>query len=238
MPVSLRACAPPLLIAAALAACSPSQPPAPAAPAAAPAADAQLTKALELYRKLQQEQSWELAAPIGQEIVAKYPDSAAAREVQETLADASAKASAITTRRRLAQLWIYQAGKESGGDQVSASIYSSDAAPASRIRLVLRRHSDWGQSVYLFGSGKGFECRGTCTLAARFDDQPVKLKAYLPPSGEPAMFISDDKAFLARLADTQKLAIDVVEKGKGPRTLVFEVGGFDPAKFPQLAKKK
>ncbi|NCT68775.1 MAG: hypothetical protein GXC76_14210 [Rhodanobacteraceae bacterium] len=238
MPAPVRTCALPLLIAAALAACSPSQPPAPAAPAAAPAVDPQLAKALDLYRKLQQEQSWELAAPIGEEIVTKYPDSAAAREVQETLADSRAKADAIVTRRRLAQLWIYQTGKESGGDQTSASIYSSDAAPAARVRLVLRRHSDWGQSVYLFGSGKGFECRATCTLAARFDDQPVKLKAYLPPTGEPAMFISDDKAFLARLAGTQKLSIDVTEKDKGPHTLVFEVGGFDPAKFPQLAKKK
>ena len=237
MPALVRTCALPLLVAVALAACSPSQPPAPAAPAA-PAVDPRLTKALDLYRKLQQEQSWELAAPIGQEIVSKYPGSAAAKEVQETLADTSAKASAITTRRRLTQLWIYQTGKESGGDQISASIYSSDAAPAARVRLVLRRHSDWGQSVYLFGSGKGFECRATCTLNARFDDQPVKLKAYLPPSGEPAMFIQDDKGFLAKLGGTQKLSIDVVEKGKGPHTLVFEVGGFDPAKFPQLATKK
>jgi hypothetical protein len=238
MPAPVRTRAFPLLIAAALAACSPSQPPAPAAPAAAPAVDPQLAKSLDLYRQLQQEQSWELAAPIGEEIVARYPDSAAAKEVQETLADARAKADAIVTRRRLAQLWIYQTGKESGGDQISASIYSADAAPAARVRLVLRRHSDWGQSVYLFGSGKGFECRATCTLNARFDDQPAKLKAYLPPTGEPAMFIQDDKAFLARLADTQKLSIDVTEKGKGPHTLVFEVGGFDPAKFPQLAKKK
>ena len=235
-----------LVVAAMLvAACSPSQPPstaapgaAPAAPATAPAADAQQTKSLELYRTLRKEQQWELAAPIGKEVVDKWPGSGAAKEVQETLADATAKATEIAARRRLVAMWSYQAGKESGGDQVTASIYSSDLAADKRVRLILRRHSAWGQSVYLFGGGKGFECKGTCSLAARFDDKPQKIAAYLPDTGEPALFIKDDKGFLARLASTQKLSIDVTEKGKPSRTLVFEVGGYDAAKFPPLAKKK
>ena len=235
-----------LVVAAMLvAACSPSQPPstaapgaAPAAPATAPAADAQQTKSLELYRTLRKEQQWELAAPIGKEVVDKWPGSGAAKEVQETLADATAKATEIAARRRLVAMWSYQAGKESGGDQVTASIYSSDLAADKRVRLILRRHSAWGQSVYLFGGGKGFECKGTCSLAARFDDKPQKIAAYLPDTGEPALFIKDDKGFLAKLAGTQKLSIDVTEKGKPSRTLVFEVGGYDAAKFPQLAKKK
>lgn len=223
--------------AGALAACSQSEAPsAPAVAPAAPAADPQLTKALDLYRTLRQEKSWELAAPIGQEIVDKYPGTAAAREVQETLAEASAQAKEIVTKRRLERLWIYQSGKESGGEQSTASIYSSDPDESARVRLILRRHSAWGESAYLFGSGKGFECRGTCMLSARFDDKPARLKAYLPPTGEPAMFISDDKALIARLAGTRKLAIDVTEKGKGPRTLVFEVGGYDAAKFLPLSK--
>ncbi len=235
-----------LVVAAMLvAACSPSQPPstaapgaAPAAPATAPAADAQQTKSLELYRTLRKEQQWELAAPIGKEVVDKWPGSGAAKEVQETLADATAKATEIAARRRLVAMWSYQAGKESGGDQVTASIYSSDLAADKRVRLILRRHSAWGQSVYLFGGGKGFECKGTCSLAARFDDKPQKIAAYLPDTGEPALFIKDDKGFLAKLAGTQKLSIDVTEKGKPSRTLVFEVGGYDAAKFPPLAKKK
>ena len=197
-----------------------------------------MTQALELYRKLQQEKSWELAAPIGQEIVAKYPGSGAAKEVAETLTDTSAKAKAITTRRRLERLWIYQSGTESGGAQSTASIYSSDPARDDRVRLILRRHSQWGHSAYLFGSGKGFECRGTCSLAMHFDDQPVlRMKAYLPPTGEPAIFISDDKAFIAKLGGAQKLGIEITEKGKRPRTVVFEVGGFDPARFAQITKK-
>jgi hypothetical protein len=224
-----------------LAACSkgPSPESAQQAPAAAPVADAQTSKALDLYRTLRQEKNWELAAPIGQEIVAKYPASAAASEVRQTLAETTAQATALTTHRRLERLWSYQSGKESGGEQTTASIYSSDALSDNRVRLILRRHSAWGQSAYLFGGGKGFECRGTCSLAARFDaQQPQRIKAYLPPTGEPALFISDDKAFIAKLHGTQKLSIDVNEKGKAQRTLVFEVGGFDPDKFPPVAKKK
>lgn len=242
----MRRQTPALVLAAVLvAACSPSQPPsnaapgaAPTAPATAPAADTRQTKSLELYRTLRKEQQWELAAPIGKDVVDKWPGSAAAKEVQETLADATAKAAEIATRRRLVAMWSYQSGKESGGDQVTASIYSSDLASDKRVRLILRRHSAWGQSVYLFGGGKGFECKGTCSLAARFDDKPQKIAAYLPDTGEPALFIKDDKGFLAKLAGTQKLSIDVTEKGKPSRTLVFEVGGYDAAKFPQLAKKK
>jgi hypothetical protein len=225
-----------LILAAALpAACSQSTPPAPAAPSA-PAAQTQGQKELGLYRQLQQEKSYELAAPIGAEIVAKFPQSQAAKEVQETLADTTAKAAALTTRRRLERLWSYQSGKESGGTQNTASIYSGDPTD-TRVRLVLRRHSAWGQSVYLFGSGKGFECGASCSIGLRFDEQPVqRMKAYLPETGEPALFISDDKTFLKRIGSVQKISIDVVEKGKGPRTLVFEVGGFDPDKFPPLKK--
>ncbi|MEO5559684.1 MAG: hypothetical protein ABIO49_07700 [Dokdonella sp.] len=225
----------------ALAACSKGPPPATtSAPAAAPAppANVQANKALDLYRQLREQKNWELAAPVGQEVVMKYPGSPAAGEVQRTLADTSAQAAAQTTHRRLERLWSYQSGKESGGEQNTASIYSSDATTGDRVRLILRRHSAWGQSAYLFGSGKGFDCRGTCSIAARFDDQPQKIKAYLPPTGEPALFINDDKAFIAKLHGAQKLSIDVTEKGKASRTLVFEVGGFNADKFPPLAKKK
>lgn len=237
MPVLLRCL--PVVAALALAACSPSPAPGGGSPsAAAPAATAdaaQQTKALEMYRQMLAAQQWELAAPIGKEIVDKYPGSAAASEVQQTLAEASAKAEAETSRRRLVALWIYQSGKEAGADQVTASIYSSDQAAANRVRLILRRHAKWGQSVYLFGGGKGFVCKGVCKLEANFDDQPAQLAAFLPDTGEPAIFIKDDKAFIARLAQTHKLTIHVTEKGKEPRTLTFEVGGYDAAKFPVLA---
>src|SRR5690606_41238857 len=107
-----------LVLAAALAACGPSGPtPEQQAAAAAAAAEAQANKALELYRTLLAEESWELAAPIGQEIVDKYPHTAAATEVAATLKDATARGEAIASQRRLQQLWLYQSGEESGGWQ-------------------------------------------------------------------------------------------------------------------------
>jgi hypothetical protein len=224
--------------AALLAACSDKNapPPAPAA-TAQPAANAQAAKSLEMYHQLLQSNSYELAGPIGQEIVAKYPGSSEAKEVQETLADTVAKAEAITTRRRLERLWIYQSGKESGGDQFTASIYNSQPV-GDRVRLVLRRHSAWGQSAYLFGSGKGFECGRNCTLAVRIDDAPPeKIKAHLPETGEPAIFISDDRAFIAKMDKAQKISFDVTPKGKGSETLIYEVGGYAPDKFGTPPKK-
>jgi hypothetical protein len=221
-----------------LAACSDknASQPAPAA-TAQPAANAQAAKSLEMYRQLLQSGSYELAGPIGQEVVAKYPGSPEAKEVQETLTDTLAKAEAITTRRRLEKLWIYQSGKESGGDQTTASIYNSQPA-GDRVRLILRRHSQWGQSVYLFGSGKGFECGKSCTITTRFDDAPPqKLKAYAPETGEPAIFISDDKAFITKMDNAEKVSFDVTPKGKAPETLVYEVGGYAADKFGTPPKK-
>lgn len=231
-----------VLAAALIAACSGNGAPAPAASppkVTAPTPDrAMATKSLEMYHQLLQSKSYELAAPIGQEIVAKYPGSSEAKEVQQTLMDTVAKATAITARRRLERLWIYQSGKESGGDQTTASIYSSEPTSGERVRLVLRRHSAWGQSVYLFGSGKGFDCERDCALAVRFDDVPAqRMKAHLPETGEPAIFISDDRGFIARMNKAQKVSIDALVKGKGKQTLVFEVGGYDSDKFATPAKK-
>ncbi|HEX5124206.1 MAG TPA: hypothetical protein VFV97_13240 [Rhodanobacteraceae bacterium] len=229
-----------LLAASLLAACSDksAQPPAQAAAAAQqPAQTAQAAKSLEMYRQLLQSASYELAGPIGQEIVAKYPGSPEAKEVQETLTDTLAKAEAITSRRRLERLWIYQSGKESGGDQTTASIYNSQPG-TDHVRLILRRHSQWGQSVYLFGSGKGFECGKSCTITTHFDDLPPdKIKAYAPPTGEPAVFITDDKAFISKMDKAEKVAFDVTPKGKTPETLVYEVAGYDGAKFGMPEKK-
>lgn len=223
----------PVLAAMTLLACSPAPPP-PAAPAA-PAAQGE--KELALYRTLREQGSWEYAAPIGTEIVQRFPGSAAATEVAATLAETQARAEQAVTQRRLRGLWSYQSGTESGGSQVSASIYSDAPAGAERVRLVLRRHSDWGQSVYLYGSGKGFVCRGDCTITARFDGKVRKLKAYRPDTGEPALFIADDKDFIARLEKARVIELDLVEQGRGERHLAFEVGGFEAAKFPALPRR-
>ncbi len=191
---------------------------------------AQADRELAMYRDLLAAQSYELAAPIGQEVVSRFPDSAAAQEIGKTLPDTVSKSDAAKKKRRLTKLWAYQSGSESGGQQVSASIYSEDPV-ATRIRLVLRRHSEWGQSAYLFGPG--FRCGKPCTISMRFDGgASQRFEASIPPTGEPALFIEEDARFIREMQKTESIAMDVTQKDGRKRTVVFAVGGYDPDRFP------
>lgn len=206
----------------------------PSASAQAAANKAAVTEELGLYRQMLARHNDSLAAQLGQEIVDKYPDSPAAAEVRKTLPKVAAAAKAQAEKTRLQRLWLYQKADQDGL-QHTASIYAGgDRQP--RIRLVLRRHEKWGLSTYLFSAGKGFVCKGTCRVAMRFDGKKESWKAYLPETGEPAMFIQDDKRFIDALEKAKVIEMDVVTRDDGKRTLKFEVAGFDPAKFPPLPK--
>jgi hypothetical protein len=232
-----------------LAACSGSDtsPPAvDAAAAAKAAADAKAVAAMKLYDQMRANQSWDLASTLGDELLKKYPGSTAANQVQQTIVDVRAKATAQGESRRLARLWAYNAVSESGGVQYTAAIVSkqplkgaADAKKPERIRLVLRQHPKWGQSVYLLLDNATFDCsKGCATLAVRFDDAPQqRMKATIPPTGEPALFIDDDKGVIAKIQKAKTLAVDVPVKGEGEQTVVFEVGGFDATKLPDKPKK-
>jgi hypothetical protein len=133
-------------------------------------------------------------------------------------------------------LWLYQSGMMEGGAQNTATIAPSVPA-GNPVRLILRRHADWGQSVYLFGTPPGFTCAKDCRVSVTFDDAaPQNLRASLPPTGEPAMFIEDDAIFLAKMAKARTVAIQATPKGKPAYTLKFDVGGFDASKWPEVAK--
>jgi hypothetical protein len=225
--------------AALVAACSqsPAPPAAPSASAQATANEAAAQSELKLYQQMLDEHSDELAAPVGQEIVRKYPDTSAAAEVQKTLPQVAARAKAKAEHDRLANLWYYQTA-DMDGLQHTASIYASGKPRSEATRLVLRRHRKWGQSVYLFApdGSKGFVCKGTCRIVMHVDGKRQTWKAYLPKTGEPAMFIEDDKRFLAMLEKARVITMDVESKDRGKETLKFEVGGFEPSKFKPLPK--
>lgn len=241
-----------------VAACSSGSNP-PPAPAAAPApqdaaaaakanADAQADKGLKLYDQMRSSGSLDIAAQIGAETVAKYPDSAASAKIKETLADVTAKAKEEGEARRLARLWAYTVTPVKGGTQYAGSIennppLSPPAATgkdAKRVHLILRQHPEWGQTVYLILDNEKFNCKSGCkTLPVSFDGEPAKpWKATIPPTGEPALFIDEDKAFIARVLKTKKVAIDVVLADEGKKTLVFETGGLDMSHLPNTTKKK
>lgn len=225
----------------ALAACSQQGTPAPAVPSAsaqAAANDAAANKDLKLYQDMLAQHAVALAAPVGQEIVQKYPGTSAATEVQKTLSQVEATAKAKTERDRLAGLWSYQTA-DVDGLQHTASIYSSQPSGNNRVRLVLRRHVKWGLSVYLFApdGSKGFVCKDECNIVMHFDGKRETWKGYLPKTGEPAMFIKEDKRFIAAMQKAKVIAMDVTLRDQGKQTLKFEVGGYDPTKFTPLPKK-
>lgn len=230
----------PLGIAVALAGCSqqgPTPPAAPSASAQAAANEAAADRELKLYQDMLARHAEDLAAPVGQDIVQKYPGTSAATEVQKTLAQVEATAKSKAEHERLASLWYYQIANVDGM-QSTASIYSAPAS-ANSVRLVLRRHVKWGQSAYLFApdGSKGFVCKDLCNVAMRFDGKHENWKAYLPKTGEPAMFIKDDKRFITAMQKTKTIEMDVTSREHGKETLKFEVGGYDPAKFAPLPKK-
>ncbi|MGY3039816.1 hypothetical protein ACVWWQ_001439 [Rhodanobacter sp. TND4EL1] len=228
-------------VAALLVACS-GPAGAPAQDAGKPAVSAQSADAarnLDTYRQLLRIHNDEMSVTLGKDIVKRFPDSDAAREVQQTLPDIEKRYTAASEKNRLERLWLYQVSPMAGGTQSTATIDNSKPATGDRVRLVLRRHTSWGQSVFLYGSKPGFVCRGNCSIATVVDGRPVSIKAFAPSTGEPALMIRDDKAFIAMLGKAKKVSMDVtLVDGEKKQTLVYEVAGFDPAKWVTVAKSK
>ncbi|MGA9334477.1 MAG: hypothetical protein WBV39_09380 [Rudaea sp.] len=224
------------LLILALGACSRTPSPAPVDPAVAAkaAAEAGAAKEAALYDQMRASQSWDLAATLGNEVLTRFPGTAAAARVLQTLPEVRDRAARQAQSRRLAHLWVYTATPEAGGTQYAAAI-PSEHPPASgaRARLVLRQHPKWGQSVYLLLDRARFDChKGCATLPVSFDGKAARrMPATIPPTGEPALFIDPDKRFIADMEKAKTVSVDVTIKGEGAKTLEFEVGGFDPAKY-------
>jgi hypothetical protein len=225
-----------------LSACSgPSAPPPDPAAVAKAANQAKAAKEGELYDQMRKMGSWEIAVSLGNEILSRYPDTPTAAVVRQSIAEARSKAQGIADSHRLARLWTYTATSEDGGTQYAAAIPTRDALklPNARLRLVLRQHPTWGQSVYLLLDNATFDCKGGCaTLPVSFDGARTQhMKATIPPTGEPALFIDDDKAFIAKMEKAKTVAVGVNVKGVGEIDARFEVGGYDPSRMPAKPKK-
>ena len=216
-----------------LAGCSPGTPAPTAQQQQAQAQAADAARNLDTYRQLLRIHNDEMAVSMGKDIVKRFPESDAAKEVRQTLPEIEKRYTAASEKYRLTSLWLYQVSPMAGGTQSTATIVNGG------VQLVLRRHTSWGQSVFLYGSKPGFVCRGNCAIAATVDGKPVRIKAFAPSTGEPALMIRDDKGFIAMLQKAKKISLDVtLVDGEKKETLVYEVGGFDPAKWAPLDKKK
>jgi len=226
-------------MALALAACSQSGDQAPASPQAQAPADDSAQK-LDTYRQLLRIGNDEMAVTMGKEIVSRYPNSDAAKEVQQTLPGIEQRYKENSEKNRLAGLWLYQVSPMQGGTQSTATITNSQASAENRVNLILRRHTDWGQNVFLYNTGgsHGFVCKGVCSIKATFDGKPGSISAFAPSTGEPALLFKDDKGFIAQMEKAKKITMDVtMQDGEKKITLVYEVGGFDPAKWQPVSKQ-
>ncbi len=193
-----------------------------------------------MYEQMVQADNAELALPLGDELLKLYPDSAAAARVRPQIEVLREKATTEGESRRMARLWAYQTSPMAGGTQSTATVYSNDdpTVAGEKVRLVFRRHTEWGQSVFLYGSEPGFTCAKSCRITMTFDGgKSLSMEGSIPPTGEPAIFIEEDKRFIAEVAKSKKVDIEVHDKGKSDRTLHFDVGGFDAKKFLPLSKK-
>jgi len=233
----LRSAAIALGAALALAGCSQSGDQTQASQQAQAPADDSADK-LNTYRQLQRIGNDEMAVTMGKEIVSRYPNSDAAKEVQQSLPAIEQRYKENSEKNRLAGLWLYQVSPMAGGTQSTATIYTSQPAGDDRVRLVLRRHTEWGQNAFLFNGGPhGFVCKGVCSIKATFDGKPGAISAFAPSTGEPALLFKDDKGFIAQLEKAKKITMDVtLQDGEKKVTLVFETGGFDPSKWQAVSK--
>lgn len=211
--------------------------PADAAKAQAQAEATEASSQLQTYRKMLQMKNDEMASQLGEEIVKQFPNSDAAKEVQQTLPQVEQRWKETSEKQRLAALWTYQVGPMEGGTQSTASLFSTSPSGDRTVRLILRRHTKWGQSVFMFGTGHGFVCKGNCVIQAQFDGKPHPLRAFLPTTGEPAIFVRDDKPFIEAMEKTKRITMNVEMQDGGKQTLVFEVGGYDPSKWVEVGKK-
>lgn len=233
-----------LLLVSCMSACTTQAPPAAPSADAVAAAKAQMEAKAEqhyaMYEQMVQADNAELALPLGDELIKMYPDSAAAARVRPEIEKLREKATTEGETRRMTRLWAYQTSPMAGGTQSTATIYSNEdpTVAGDKVRLVFRRHTEWGQSVFLYGSEPGFTCAKNCRVTMSFDGgKSMTLEGSIPPTGEPAIFIEEDKKFIALVEKAKKVDIDVNDKGKSARTLHFDIGGFDAKKFLPLPKK-
>ena len=114
-------------------------------------------------------QNWEMARIHGAALLAQYPQTQAATQVEQTFADTKAKAEEVREQNRLSSLWNYAQVTAGKGIQRSAMIYSKepvdvDGAGPRTVQLVFRDHPEWKRSAYLVLQAGDFRCPGGCKV--------------------------------------------------------------------------
>ncbi|KAF1712645.1 hypothetical protein CSC70_00365 [Pseudoxanthomonas kalamensis DSM 18571] len=231
-----------LALASVLAACGPSEADLRAAAEAAAAQKEQAAAELaKQYEDARVAQKWEMARIHGAALLAQYPDTQAATEIQQSFDEVKGKAEAQREQDRLSSLWNYSQVADGGGIQRSALIYSQetvdvDGSGPRTVQLVFRDHPKWKRSSYLVLQAGDFAkaCYRRCTVTVTTDDgKSRRMSANRPDTDEAiAMFIDDEKALWKLARNNKALAIEFQTRDVGAREVVFETGGLNPTHMP------
>ena len=226
-----------LLAALVLSACA-EPPPPPTGPVINTAA---ATEAINLFEQARRDGRGQLARAYADDILLKYPGTEAAATVQAAMAEVNALAEADRERTRLANMWIYHAVGEIKGTTYTAFMYESDSAQLARgerPQLVLRRHPEWGQNVYVLLPNGRFACGARCMINIKLDDAaPARFEASQPEGAPvPAMFVEEDARFFEALKTARWVELELPIRG-GKRSLRFEVGGIDLTRMGPAVRK-
>ncbi len=178
----------------------------------------------------------DLARAFGEDLMARFPSTVAGRTLAPRLDELRTAAEAEAERRRLTGLWTYHAVNDeaSGGTVFTAFIYAAQGKPGMpAVRLVLRRHPDWGQSAYLLITDGDFACQGKCPLQVTADGGEPQALVVSRAEGNvpPAVFIDDDSRFLALLRNARQIELRLDLAPARETRFVFDIGGFDPKRL-------
>ena len=195
---------------------------------------------LAAFESARKDRNWEVAEAHADELRTEFPDSDAAAKLTPSLEDVRTQASQQRDVRRLRDLWDYQSVPRGKGHQRTATVYSrtpvvEEGMPAIQpdAQLVLREHPEWGRSSYLLFAQSKFRCGPPCRMDISFDGgDKQSFSGKQADSGKgPALFIEDDTRFIKLMSAARELRIQL-PKGSGSATsLVFEVSGFDAARY-------
>lgn len=221
-----------------LTACNPVDPEQELAQRQQARAEAEAEKQYANFQQLVATGRADLALNIADHVLKTYPNSAAAAKFRTAVEPLRAQVAGERETRRLQGLWVYHddTDAEAGGRVRSAYIFAQEplgpaeaGKEAPRARLVLRRHPQWGDDVYLLSERGPFTCASPCQLTVQFDAaEPRSVEGEIPETGEHAIFVKDFDYFASHLQGSAKLRISAELKDGGPQTMAFEVGGYDP----------
>lgn len=169
----------------------------------------------------------ELAINFADYILRNHPQSTAAKTVQPVADELRAELASESETKRLRDAWAYH---DADGVK-TAYVYSKD----KQARLVIRRHPEWGDDVYVLSQTSKIACGSPCTVSVQFDEGAVvNYPGKIPETGEPAIFVEDFRKFVPQLPEAKLVRIGIVLQDGGAKTPEFEVAEYNPAPLGNL----